>query len=316
MSKLALTEKRNPDTVNIDLMDSYQIAQAINNEDKKVAPAVETQLRPIGEAIEAIARAFLKGGRLAYFGAGTSGRLGVLDASECWPTFGVEHGMVCGYIAGGDKALRFSVENAEDSAELAEQDLTAFNPSPDDIVVGISAGGGPRYVLTVLEQARKKGCTTIGISSNPDALLQKFSDIFINPTIGISSNPDALLQKFSDIFINPVVGEEVITGSSRMKSGTAQKMILNMLSTGAMIRIGKVYQNYMIDLRLVNAKLIDRGRRFVSEIAGVSYDEAAELLNTAGNNVKTACVMGSKKCGKTAAEKLLKANNGILRKII
>ena len=294
MSKLALTEKRNPDTVNIDLMDSYQIAQAINNEDKKVAPAVETQLRPIGEAIEAIARAFLKGGRLAYFGAGTSGRLGVLDASECWPTFGVEHGMVCGYIAGDDKALRFSVENAEDSAELAEQDLAAFNPSPDDIVVGISAGGGPRYVLTVLEQARKKGCTTIGISSNPDALL----------------------QKFSDIFINPVVGEEVITGSSRMKSGTAQKMILNMLSTGAMIRIGKVYQNYMIDLRLVNAKLIDRGRRFVSEIAGVSYDEAAELLNAAGNNVKTACVMGSKKCDKPAAEKLLKANNGILRKII
>ena len=294
MSKLALTEKRNPDTVNIDLMDSYQIAQAINNEDKKVAPAVETQLRPIGEAIEAIARAFLKGGRLAYFGAGTSGRLGVLDASECWPTFGVEHGMVCGYIAGGDRALRFSVENAEDNAELAEQDLTAFNPSPDDIIVGISAGGGPRYVLTVLEQARKKGCTTIGISSNPDALL----------------------QKFSDIFINPVVGEEVITGSSRMKSGTAQKMILNMLSTGAMIRIGKVYQNYMIDLRLVNAKLIDRGRRFVSEIAGVSYDEAAELLNAAGNNVKTACVMGSKKCDKPAAEKLLKANNGILRKII
>ena len=173
MSKLALTEKRNPDTVDIDLMDSYQIAQAINNEDKKVAPAVETQLRPIGKAIETIAQAFLKGGRLAYFGAGTSGRLGVLDASECWPTFGVEHGMVCGYIAGGDRALRFSVENAEDSAELAEQDLTAFNPSPDDIVVGISAGGGPRYVLTVLEQARKKGCTTIGISSNPDALLQK-----------------------------------------------------------------------------------------------------------------------------------------------
>lgn len=294
MSKLALTEKRNPDTVDIDLMDSYQIARTINNEDKKVALAVETQLEPIGEAIEAIAQAFLKGGRLAYFGAGTSGRLGVLDASECWPTFGVEHGMVCGYIAGGDRALRFSVENAEDSAELAEQDLTAFNPSPKDIVVGISAGGGPRYVLTVLEQARKKGCTTIGISSNPDALL----------------------QKFSDIFINPVVGEEVITGSSRMKSGTAQKMILNMLSTGAMIRIGKVYQNYMIDLRLVNAKLVDRGRRFVSEIAGVSYDEAAELLNAAGNNVKTACVMGSKKCGKTAAEKLLKANNGILRKII
>lgn len=294
MTNLALTERRNPDTINIDLMDSYQIAQAINNEDKKVALAVETQLEPIGKAIEIIAQAFLKGGRLAYFGAGTSGRLGVLDASECWPTFGVEHSMVCGYIAGGDKALRFSIENSEDSAELALQDLQNFNPTPKDIIVGISAGGGPRYVLTILEQAQKKGCTTIGISSNPEAKL----------------------QQFADIFINPIVGEEAVTGSSRMKSGTAQKMILNMLSTGAMIRIGKVYQNYMIDVRTVNAKLIDRGRRFVSEIAGVSYDEAAELLQSAGNNVKTACVMGSKKCGKIAAEKLLKANNGILRKII
>ena len=294
MSKLALTEKRNPATVDIDLMDSQQIARTLNNEDKKVALAVETQLEPIGRAIELIAQAFLQGGRLAYFGAGTSGRLGVLDASECWPTFGVEHGMVTGFIAGGDRALRFSIENSEDSAELALEDLKNFNPGPKDIVVGISANGGPRYVLTVLEEAQKRGCKTIGISSNPEAEL----------------------RKFSDIFINPVVGEEAITGSSRMKSGTAQKMILNMLSTGAMIRIGKVYQNYMIDVRMVNEKLIDRGRRFVSEIAGISYGEAAELLKAADNKVKTACVMGIKKCGKKDAEKLLKQHNGILRKII
>lgn len=294
MSKLALTEKRNPATVDIDLMDSQQIARTLNNEDKKVALAVETQLEPIGRAIELIAQAFLQGGRLAYFGAGTSGRLGVLDASECWPTFGVEHGMVNGFIAGGDRALRFSIENSEDSAELALEDLKNFNPGPKDIVVGISANGGPRYVLTVLEEAQKRGCKTIGISSNPEAEL----------------------RKFSDIFINPVVGEEAITGSSRMKSGTAQKMILNMLSSGAMIRIGKVYQNYMIDVRMVSEKLIDRGRRFVSEIAGVSYDEAAELLKAADNKVKTACVMGIKKCGKSTAEKLLKQHNGILRKII
>ena len=220
MSALALTEKRNPETINIDLMDSYQIARTLNHEDQKVALAVEKTLPQIGEAIEAIAQAFKRGGRLAYFGAGTSGRLGVLDASECWPTFGVEHGMVNGYIAGGDRALRYSVENSEDSAELGLQDIASFAPTPDDVVVGISANGGPRYVLAVLEQAQKCG----------------------SKTIGISSNPEAKLQKFSDIFINSIVGEEPIAGSSRMKSGTAQKMILNMLSTGAMIRIGKTYQ--------------------------------------------------------------------------
>lgn len=294
MANVALTEKRNPATADIDLMDSYQIAQAINNEDKKVAAAVEKTLPQIGQAIELIAQAFQKGGRLAYFGAGTSGRLGVLDASECWPTFGVEHGMVCGFIAGGDQALRFSVENAEDNAELALQDLAAFSPRPQDIVVGISAGGGPRYVLTVLEQAQKRGCKTIGISSNPEAKL----------------------QQFSDIFINPVVGEEAITGSSRMKSGTAQKMILNMLSTGAMIRIGKTYGNYMIDLRLMNEKLLDRGSRIVSEIAGVAYAQAQKYIELSGHNVKIACVMAIKQCSRQEAEQLLAANEGILKKVI
>lgn len=294
MTNIALTERRNPLTTDIDLMDSHQIAQAINNEDKKVALAIEKVLPQIGKAIELIAQAFANGGRLAYFGAGTSGRLGVLDASECWPTFGVETGMVCGFIAGGDRALRFSIENSEDSAELALADLKTFTPTPRDVVVGISASGNPRYVLTILEKAQQLGCQTIGISSNPEAKL----------------------QKYSDIFINPVVGEEAITGSSRMKSGTAQKMILNMLSTGSMIRIGKTYQNYMIDVRMVNEKLIDRGRRFVSEIAQISYEQAQKYLELSGMNVKTACVMAIKQCAKADAEQLLQQAGGILRKVI
>lgn len=294
MTALALTEKRNPATANIDLMDSTEIARTLNNEDKKVALAVEKTLPEIGQAIETIAQAFQKGGRLAYFGAGTSGRLGVLDASECRPTFGVDESMVCGYIAGGDRALRHPVENAEDSAELGLNDLRHFNPSPDDVIVGISANGGPRYVLAVLEQAQKTGCKTIGISSNPEAKL----------------------KAFSDIFINPVVGEEPVTGSSRMKSGTAQKMILNMLSTGAMIRIGKTYQNYMIDVQMTNEKLVKRGRRIVSEIAGITEDEAEKYIDLSGNNVKTACVMAIKKIGREQAENRLRQAGGILRRVI
>ena len=294
MNKVALTERRNPATVNIDLMNGQEIAKTLNNEDKKVALAIEKVLPQIGEVIEVIAKAFQKGGRLAYFGAGTSGRLGVLDASECWPTFGVEHGMVNGFIAGGDRALRFSIENSEDNPDFGEQDLASFGPTENDVVVGISANGGPRYVLKVLEEAQKKGCKTIGISSNPEAKL----------------------KQFSDIFINPVVGEEPITGSSRMKSGTAQKMILNMLSTGAMIRIGKTYENYMIDVRMVNEKLIDRGCRFVSEIAKISYEEAQKYIEMSGKKVKTACVMAIKNCSKEEAEEKLKENGGVLRRVI
>jgi len=294
MTTTVLTERRNPNTENIDLMTSEQIAQTINQEDLKIAVAIQKVIPQIGKAIELIANAFHQGGRLAYFGAGTSGRLGVLDASECWPTFGVEHGMVNGFIAGGDKALRFSIENSEDSAELGLQDLKTFSPTPKDIIVGISANGGPKYVLAVLEEAQKIGCKTIGISSNPEAKL----------------------QKFSNIFINPIVGEEALTGSSRMKSGTAQKMILNMLSTGAMIRIGKTYQNYMIDVRMVNEKLIDRGCRIVSEIANISYEEAKKYIEMSGKNVKTACVMAIKQCSKQQAETLLNQNGGILRKVI
>lgn len=289
-----LTERSNPDTENIDLMSPYEIVRAINNEDKKVALAVETQLEVIGKAVEVIADSLLNGGRLAYFGAGTSGRIGVLDASECWPTFGIDHSMVQGYIAGGDKALRYSIENSEDSAVLGYQDLMTFNPKKNDVVVGISASGNPRYVLSVLENGRKAGAVTIGVSSNPAAAL----------------------KDFSDIFICPVVGQEAVTGSSRMKSGTAQKMVLNMLSTGAMIRIGKTYKNYMIDVRMVNEKLIERGRRFVSEICGIDMDSAAKYLENAGASVKTACVMAKLKCNRDEAERRLQENGGILRKVI
>lgn len=289
-----LTERQNADTVNIDLMDSFEIAKAINKEDQKVALAIKKEIMQIAQAIDLIAEAFLKGGRLAYFGAGTSGRLGVLDASECWPTFGVEHGMVQGYIAGGDKALKYSIENSEDNPELAFKDLSDFNVQKEDVVVGISASGNPKYVLTVLEEAKKIGAHTIGLTSNPEAKL----------------------KEFSDIFICPVVGQEAITGSSRMKSGTAQKMVLNMLSTGAMIRIGKTYKNYMIDVRVVNEKLYERGCRFISEICGVDVLEASKLLEAAGKNVKTACVMKIKNCSKNEAEKMLFSASGILRKVI
>ena len=294
MQNVILTEQSNPDTAGIDLMSSYQIAQAINREDKKVAMAVETQLKPIGEAIEAIAQSFSNGGRLAYFGAGTSGRLGVLDASECWPTFGVEHGMVCGFIAGGDKALRYSVEAAEDSEKAAWDDIDAFKPNPGDVIVAISASGNPNYTLAALQKAKENQCVTIALTCNPEA---KF-------------------KTFADIFICVLVGAEALTGSSRMKAGTAQKMVLNMLSTGAMIRIGKTYKNYMIDVRLKNEKLIDRGSRIVAEICKINPEEAACYIKKSGKSVKKACVMAVKKCSRKKAEELLANAGGILRKVI
>ena len=294
MTKAPLTEKSNSATQNIDLMNGYEIAQTINNEDKKVALAIEKTLPQIGEAIELIAKAFHNGGRLAYFGSGTSGRLGVLDASECYPTFGVDENMVQGFIAGGKEALSHSVENAEDKKELGLTDLKSFAPSSKDIIVGISANGNAAYVKAVLEQAQKLGCTTIGISSNTDAEI----------------------KEVSDIFINPIVGEEAITGSSRMKSGTAQKMILNMLTTGAMIRIGKTYQNYMIDMRLLNKKLYNRGCRFVAEIAHISQAEAKKYIEESKHEVKTACIMAAKKVSYEEAHRLLEQNEGILRKIL
>lgn len=292
--KNILTEQNNPQSKTIDLMETAEIVRTINKEDKKVALAVKKALPEITQAVDIIAKAFLNGGRLAYFGAGTSGRLGVLDASECWPTFSAPAEMIQGFIAGGDYALRHAIEGAEDSKDEALKDLSAFNPQSNDVVVGISASGNPQYILTVLEQARQKGATTIGVTSNPEAKLKSLCDVCI---------------------ITPV-GAEVITGSSRMKSGTAQKMVLNMLSTASMVKIGKTYGNYMVDVQLNNDKLVDRGNRIIASICKISLAKANEYRIKAENNVKTACVMYKKQCTKQEAEQLLIEHNGILRKVI
>lgn len=288
-----LTEKANSKTQDIDLMSSFEIAQTINNEDRKVASAIKKVLPQIAQAIDIIAESIKNGGRLAYFGAGTSGRICVLDASECPPTFGVSPDLVQAFIAGGDKALRYAVENAEDSLSLALQDINSFSPMPHDVVVAVSASGNPLYCTTVLKVAQNAGAFTIAVSSNPHAKM----------------------QEFANIFINPILGPEVITGSSRMKSGSAQKMILNMLSTGAMIKIGKTYRNYMIDVCLQNDKLINRGVRFVAEIGQVSHKKALELIQQT-QNVKLACVMARKSCSMQEAELLLAKNNGFLRRVL
>lgn len=290
---LSITEQSNPDTVDIDIKNGAEIAKLINDEDKKVAEAVAKVLPQIGEAIDKIADSLKTGGRMAYFGSGTSGRLGILDASEMPPTYGISPDIIQAYISGGEKAIRHAVENAEDSSELAVADMRQFNPQKGDVVVAISASGNPRYGLKVLELARQAGCLTIAVTSNPEA---KFKD-------------------FADIFINPILGAEAVTGSSRMKSGTAQKMILNMLSSGAMIKLGKTYHNYMIDLEVTNLKLQQRAVRFVREICNVDEKTAAAVL-TKTKNVKTACVMIKKSCTKEQAQKLLAENGGILRKVI
>lgn len=290
---LAITENINPDTYEIDLQSGAEIARLINAEDKKVALAVEKILPQIGAAIDVIAEKLRRGGRLAYFGSGTSGRIGILDASEMPPTYGVCGDMIQAYISGGEKAVRYAVENAEDSAEFAAADLADFAPTSDDAVVAISASGNPQYTLEVLRLARQKGVTTIAVTSNPDA---KF-------------------KPYADIFLCAVVGPEAVAGSSRMKAGTAQKMIVNMLTTGAMIRIGKTYHNYMVDLQIHNEKLRERAVRYVCDICGVAAPQAEKVLDAAGN-VKTACVMIVNQCDKAEAEKLLAQNDGILRRIL
>lgn len=292
--KNILTEQSNPQSSNIDLMNTKEIIQTINNEDKKVSDAVAQAIPSITQAVDIITQSLLKGGRLAYFGAGTSGRLGILDASECWPTFSIPQNIITSYIAGGDDALKYAVEGAEDSKEEALNHLRDFNPTVNDVVVGISASGNPKYVLTILEDARKQGAKTIGLTSNPEAKLIPLCDVSI---------------------ITPV-GPEVITGSSRMKSGTAQKMVLNMLSTASMIKIGKTYGNYMIDLQLNNDKLINRGNHIIASICEISLEKAESYRIKADNNVKVACVMYKKQCTKDEAQKLLTQQNGILRKVI
>ncbi len=287
-----ITEYRNENTKNIDLLSTIDIVRKINEEDQIVARAVEDESAHIAKAIDTIAKQFLLGGKLYYFGAGTSGRLGVLDASECPPTFGVTPDMVTGIIAGGDKALRLAVEGAEDNFDLGIQDAQILNK--EDVCVVISASGNPKYLLGVLSQAEKIGCKTIAITCNHKA---------------------AILEEVG-LGICVEVGPEVIAGSSRMKAGTAQKMVLNMLTTGSMIKIGKTYENFMIDLMPTNEKLKDRAIRIVSEIASVNSSTALKTLLECDWSVKTAILMIQCNLTKEQAKDELKHHCGVLRKAL
>ena len=287
-----ITEFRNENTKDIDLLSTIDIVRKINEEDQIVARAVEDESVNIARAIDVIAKQFLIGGKLYYFGAGTSGRLGVLDASECPPTFGVSPDMVQGFIAGGDSALRLSVEGAEDNFDLGAEDAQILTEK--DVCVAISASGNPKYLLGVLSKADKIGAKTIAITCNHKA---------------------AMLEEVG-IAICVEVGPEVIAGSSRMKAGTAQKMVLNMLTTGAMIKIGKTYENFMIDLMPTNEKLKDRAIRIVSEIAQVNASTALKTLLECNWKVKEAVLMLQCDLTLDEAKETLRKNCGVLRRAL
>lgn len=263
------TEKRNPASAEIDLLPTEKVLRIINDEDQKVAPAVEREIPRIARAVDAIVDSFRRGGRLFYIGSGTSGRLGVLDASECPPTFDASPEMVQGIIAGGPAALSRATEASEDRPESGAQDLRERGFAGRDVLVGITASGRTPYVLGAVKYARSIGA----------------------PTIGLTCNADAEILKLVDFPIAPLVGPEIIAGSTRLKSGTAQKMVLNMLSTGAFIRLGYVYRNLMVNLHLKNEKLMDRARRIVAQAAGCDPERAAQALAESGNDVRAAIVM-------------------------
>lgn len=287
------TEMINEKTVNIDIASTLNIVEMINNEDFNAINVVKQCLPQIANAIDIIVENFNKGGRLLYFGAGTSGRLGVLDASECPPTFSVSENMVVGVIAGGDFALRHAIEGAEDKPELAKEDFQKNNVCNKDTVVAISASGNAAYVVEILQLAKNIGCKTIAVTSN------------IN----------ALTKNYSDIFICAETGAEAISGSTRMKAGTAQKLILNMLTTASMIKIGKVYKNYMIDVKPTNEKLKKRAVKITSQISKVSEDRALNVLENNNYKIKPSILNLKYNIDFKQAELLLAQNNGILRKV-
>lgn len=285
------TEQRNPRSMNIDCLSAIEIVQLINQEDQLVAKAVEKCVPHIATAVEKIEHAFLNGGRLVYIGAGTSGRLGVLDASECPPTYGVPPEMVVGIIAGGERALRHPIEGAEDNREQGKADLQAVDFCEKDVLVGIAASGRTPYVIGALEYAKSLGATTVSIASNAHSAM----------------------AQIADIAIETVVGAEVLTGSSRMKSGTAQKLVLNMLTTASMIRIGKCYQNLMVDVQASNEKLKARAIKIVMEATECSKEVAEATLKQADNHAKLAIMMILSNLDKAEAEKLLAESQGKLR---
>ena len=288
------TERRNPRTMDLDTMTELEIVSAINEEDARVPLAIAKKLPEIAQAARWAVEAFEQGGRLFYMGAGTSGRLGVLDAAECPPTFGVDPGMVVGLIAGGEKAFLKAIEGAEDSRELGRSDLEAHGLTAKDFVVGIAASGRTPYVLGGLEYAKSVGCRTAAIACNTGSAVGKAADLAIEVE----------------------VGPEVLTGSTRMKSGTAQKMILNMISTASMVRIGKAYQNLMVDVMQTNEKLHVRAENIVIDATGVERQEARRAIDAAGGSVKCAITMLLAGCGAEEAARRLEQAHGHVRAAI
>lgn len=285
------TEQANPATARIDRMSALEIAQAMNAEDAKVAAAIERELPRIGQAIEEIARRLRRGGRLIYVGAGTSGRLGLLDAAECPPTFNVPPDRVLGLLAGGPIAQTHAQEDQEDSFEAGAADVAGLDPGADDVVVGITASGRTPYALGALTCAQAAGALTIGLACN-------------------AQTP---LEELAGIMIAPLVGPEVVTGSTRLKAGTAQKMVLNMLSTGAMILLGKTFGNLMVDVQATNLKLHQRALTVVQRVTGQGRAEAEELLQASAGEVKTAIVLGMTALTPQQARERLAAHDGVLR---
>jgi N-acetylmuramic acid 6-phosphate etherase len=289
------TEKRNQNTMDIDSRSTFEILRIINDEDKTIAYTVEKELPYIERAVEIIVKALKKGGRLLYFGAGTSGRLGIVDASECPTTFGTHKEIIKGFIAGGRSAMFDAKEGVEDNTSKGADDVIKAKVKKSDVVCGIAASRRTPYVIGAIKKAKELGAKTLYITCNPRS------------TFNI---------KEVDVAICPDVGPEVIMGSTRMKSGTAQKMILNMLTTASMIRLGKVYENMMVDLQMTNKKLVERSKRIIMNINEISYEEASEYLNQAKGNVKTAIVMIKAKVSAATARKRLKNANGFVRKAI
>ena len=288
------TEQQNPRSSDIDSKNVREILSAINNEDSIIANAVKDAIPKIEEAVELTLRSIKLGGRVLYIGAGTSGRLGVLDASEIPPTFSEDKDIFIGLIAGGDKALRESIEGAEDSHENAIKDLEAFQINTNDTLIGISCSGAAKYVISALDHARSRGAKTVYLVTNP--------------------KPYSMTKV--DVVIHADTGPEIITGSTRMKAGTATKMILNMISTATMIKLGKVYGNLMVDLMAVNEKLVDRGTRIISKLTGSDYERSKERLIESEFSVKVAIVMEIHNCTSDEANNKLNEADGFLNRII
>lgn len=289
-----MTEEKNSNTTDLDCLSSREIVQRMNDEDKKVPYAVENVLDEVAKAVDMIVASLENEGRLFYFGAGTSGRLGILDASECPPTFGTPPELVQGVIAGGQKAMVRAVEGAEDSAELGRDDVRIHGVTERDVVVGIAASGRTPYVLGALKEAQAIGAKTISVSCNETAIINE----------GV------------DVAIGVVVGPEVLTGSTRLKAGTAQKLVLNMLTTASMIRLGKVYGNLMVNVQATNQKLRERVKRIIMEVTGVSYMEAEKLSTLADGDAKTAILMRLTGTSREEAMRLLKLTKGRIREAI